>query len=165
MMSDDLFNVTFRLNGSETTFHVRSEEMLIDVLRERAGLTGTKLSCDLGACGACTVLVDGKPSASCVTFAWQVADRDIRTIEGLSSGDGDLDPVQAAFIEHSSFQCGYCTPGMIMLARALLDENPNPERDEVRQWMSANICRCTGYEMIIEAVQDAAERNRSSLHE
>ena len=165
MMSDDLFNVTFRLNGSETSFHVRSEEMLIDVLRERAGLTGTKLSCDLGACGACTVLVDGKPSASCVTFAWQVVDRDIRTIEGLSSGDGDLDPVQAAFIEHSSFQCGYCTPGMIMLARALLDENPNPDRDEVRQWMSANICRCTGYEMIIEAVQDAAERNRSSLHE
>lgn len=165
MMSDDLFNVTFRLNGSETSFHVRSEEMLIDVLRESAGLTGTKLSCDLGACGACTVLVDGKPSASCVTFAWQVADCDIRTIEGLSSGDGDLDPVQAAFIEHSSFQCGYCTPGMIMLARALLDENPNPNRDEVRQWMSANICRCTGYEMIIEAVQDAAERNRSSLHE
>ena len=165
MMSADLFNVTFRLNGSETSFHVRSEEMLIDVLRERAGLTGTKLSCDLGACGACTVLVDGKPSASCVTFAWQVVDRDIRTIEGLSSGDGDLDPVQAAFIEHSSFQCGYCTPGMIMLARALLDENPNPNRDEVRQWMSANICRCTGYEMIIEAVQDAAERNRSSLHE
>ena len=165
MMSDDLFNVTFRLNGSETSFHVRPEEMLIDVLRERAGLTGTKLSCDLGACGACTVLVDGKPSASCVTFAWQVVDRDIRTIEGLSSGDGDLDPVQAAFIEHSSFQCGYCTPGMIMLARALLDENPNPNRDEVRQWMSANICRCTGYEMIIEAVQDAAERNRSSLHE
>ena len=164
-MSDDLFNVTFRLNGSETSFHVRSEEMLIDVLRERGGLTGTKLSCDLGACGACTVLVDGKPSASCVTFAWQVVDRDIRTIEGLSSGDGDLDPVQAAFIEHSSFQCGYCTPGMIMLARALLDENPNPDRDEVRQWMSANICRCTGYEMIIEAVQDAAERNRSSLHE
>ena len=164
-MSDDLFNVTFRLNGSETSFHVRSEEMLIDVLRERAGLTGTKLSCDLGACGACTVLVDGKPSASCVTFAWQVVDRDIRTIEGLSSGDGDLDPVQAAFIEHSSFQCGYCTPGMIMLARALLDENPNPDRDEVRQWMSANICRCTGYEMIIEAVQDAAERNRSSLYE
>ena len=165
MMSADLFNVTFRLNGSETSFHVRSEEMLIDVLRERAGLTGTKLSCDLGACGACTVLVDGKPSASCVTFAWQVVDRDIRTIEGLSSGDGDLDPVQAAFIEHSSFQCGYCTPGMIMLARALLDENPNPNRDEVRQWMSANICRCTGYEMIIEAVQDAAERSRSSLHE
>ena len=165
MMSADLFNVTFRLNGLETSFHVRSEEMLIDVLRERAGLTGTKLSCDLGACGACTVLVDGKPSASCVTFAWQAADRDIRTIEGLSSGDGDLDPVQAAFIEHSSFQCGYCTPGMIMLARALLDENPNPDRDEVRQWMSANICRCTGYEMIIEAVQDAAERSRSSLHE
>ena len=165
MMSDDLFNLTFRLNGSETSFHVRPEEMLIDVLRERAGLTGTKLSCDLGACGACTVLVDGKPSASCVIFAWQVAGRDIRTIEGLSSGDRDLDPVQAAFIEHSSFQCGYCTPGMIMLARALLDENPNPNRDEVRQWMSANICRCTGYEMIIEAVQDAAERNRSSLHE
>ena len=163
-MSSDLVFVTFRLNGTETSFHVKPEEMLIDVLRDRAGLTGTKLSCDLGACGACTVLLDGKPASSCSTFAWQAADCDVQTIEGLADGD-TLDPVQAAFVDHSSFQCGYCTPGMIMLARALLDENPAPARDEIRQWMGANICRCTGYEMIIDAVQDAATRLRETADE
>ena len=157
-MSSDLVFLTFRLNGTETSFHVRAEEMLIDVLRERANLTGTKLSCDLGACGACTVLLDGKPAASCSTFAWQAADREVRTVEGLADKDGDLDPVQAAFVDNSAFQCGYCTPGMVVLARALLDENPDPSRDEIRRWMGANICRCTGYEMLIEAVQDAAGR-------
>ena len=164
-MSDDLVRISFCLNGEETSFQVRSEEMLIDVLRERAGLTGTKLSCDLGACGACTVLLDGKPAASCSTFAWQAAESDIRTIEGLAGANGELDPVQAAFVDHSSFQCGYCTPGMIMLARALLDENPSPMRDDIRQWMGANICRCTGYEMIIEAVEDAARRAKETSHE
>ena len=164
-MADDLVHVSFCLNDEETSFEVRSEEMLIDVLRERAGLTGTKLSCDLGACGACTVLLDGKPAASCSTFAWQAAESDIRTIEGLAGANGELDPVQAAFVDHSSFQCGYCTPGMIMLARALLDENPSPMRDDIRQWMGANICRCTGYEMIIEAVEDAARRAKETSHE
>ena len=164
-MADDLVHVSFCLNDEETSFEVRSEEMLIDVLRERAGLTGTKLSCDLGACGACTVLLDGKPAASCSTFAWQAAESDVRTIEGLAGANGELDPVQAAFVDHSSFQCGYCTPGMIMLARALLDENPSPMRDDIRQWMGANICRCTGYEMIIEAVEDAARRAKETSHE
>ena len=163
-MSSNLVFVTFRLNGTETSFHVTPEEMLIDVLRDRAGLTGTKLSCDMGACGACTVLVDSKPAASCSTFAWQAADCEVRTVEGLAA-DGELDPVQAAFVEQSSFQCGYCTPGMIMLARALLDQNPAPGRDEIRQWMGANICRCTGYEMIIDAVQNAAARTRESADE
>ncbi|MGB0629160.1 MAG: (2Fe-2S)-binding protein [Alphaproteobacteria bacterium] len=157
-MSNELVFVTFRLNGTETSFHVRPEEMLIDVLRDRAGLTGTKLSCDLATCGACTVLLGDKPAASCAMFAWQADGCDVRTIEGLSNDDGALDPVQAAFVENSAFQCGYCTPGMIMLARALLDENPSPGREEIRQWMGANICRCTGYEMIIEAVQEAAGR-------
>ncbi|MEE2996157.1 MAG: (2Fe-2S)-binding protein [Pseudomonadota bacterium] len=164
-MADDLVHVSFCLNDEETSFEVRSEEMLIDVLRERAGLTGTKLSCDLGACGACTVLLDGKPAASCSTFAWQAAESDVRTIEGLAGANGELDPVQTAFVDHSSFQCGYCTPGMIMLARALLDENPSPMRDDIRQWMGANICRCTGYEMIIEAVEDAARRAKETSHE
>ena len=164
-MADDLVHVSFCLNDEETSFEVRSEEMLIDVLRERAGLTGTKLSCDLGACGACTVLLDGKPAASCSTFAWQAAESDVRTIEGLAGANGELDPVQAAFVDHSSFQCGYCTPGMIMLARALLDDNPSPMRDDIRQWMGANICRCTGYEMIIEAVEDAARRAKEPSHE
>ena len=164
-MSQDLVYVTFSLNGQETSFHVRSEEMLIDVVRDRAGLTGTKLACDVGACGACTVLLNGRPAASCSTFAWQADGCDVRTVEGLAGGDGGLDPVQAAFIDNSSFQCGYCTPGMIMLASALLDENPSPRRDEIRQWMGANICRCTGYEMIIEAVEDAASRARETADE
>ena len=98
--------------------------------------------------------------ASCSTFAWQAANGDIRTVEGLAGANGELDPVQAAFIKHSSFQCGYCTPGMIMLARALLDDNSSPVRNEIREWMGANICRCTGYEMIIDAVEDAAKGER-----
>ena len=159
-MSGDLVFVSLQINGEETSFHVRSEEMLIDVLRERVGITGTKLSCDVGACGACTVLLDGKPVASCSTFAWQAANGDIRTVEGLAGANGELDPVQAAFIKHSSFQCGYCTPGMILLARALLDDNSSPVRNEIREWMGANICRCTGYEMIIDAVEDAAKGER-----
>tara|TARA_B100000676_G_C18004829_1_gene803089 strand:- start:439 stop:933 length:495 start_codon:yes stop_codon:yes gene_type:complete len=159
-MSGDLVFVSFQVNGEETSFHVSSDEMLIDVLRERVGITGTKLSCDVGACGACTVLLNGKPAASCNTFAWQAANGDVKTVEGLAGANGELDPVQAAFIEHSSFQCGYCTPGMIMLARALLDYNLSPARNEIREWMGANICRCTGYEMIIDAVEDAARRER-----
>jgi carbon-monoxide dehydrogenase small subunit len=135
--------------------------MLIDILRDRLALTGTKLSCDLATCGACSVLLDGKPVASCSTFAWQADGADICTIEGLAAPDGTLDPVQQAFVDNSAFQCGYCTPGMIVLARALLDHDPNPDRASIRNWMGANICRCTGYEMIIEAVEKAASMVRA----
>ena len=155
-MSGELAFVSCTVNGVAQEFHVRPEEMLIDVLRDRLALTGAKLSCDLGACGACTVLLDGRPVSSCATFAWQAAGTEVRTVEGLAAVDGTLDPVQQAFIENSAFQCGYCTPGMIMLARALLDRDPSPDRDRIRTWMGANICRCTGYEMIIEAVEKAA---------
>tara|TARA_R110002072_G_scaffold215270_2_gene372392 strand:+ start:1212 stop:1703 length:492 start_codon:yes stop_codon:yes gene_type:complete len=155
-MTGEMAFVSCTVNGAAREFHVRPEEMLIDVLRDRLALTGTKLSCDLGACGACTVLLDGKPVSSCATFAWQADGAEVRTIEGLAAADGTLDPVQQAFIENSAFQCGYCTPGMIMLARALLDHDPSPGRDAIRAWMGANICRCTGYEMIIEAVEKAA---------
>lgn len=155
-MSSELAFVSCTVNGGLQEFNVRPEEMLIDVLRDRLALTGAKLSCDLGACGACTVLLDGKPVSSCATFAWQAHGTALRTVEGLASADGTLDPVQQAFIENSAFQCGYCTPGMIMLARALLDHDPSPDRDAIRTWMGANICRCTGYEMIIEAVEKAA---------
>lgn len=155
-MSSELAFVSCTVNGVAQEFHVRPEEMLIDILRDRMALTGTKLSCDLGACGACTVLLDGKPVSSCATFAWQASGEEIRTVEGLAAPDGTLDPVQQAFIENSAFQCGYCTPGMIMLARALLDHDPSPDRDVIRAWMGANICRCTGYEVIIEAVEKAA---------
>lgn len=155
-MSSELVFVSCTVNGVPQEFHVRPEEMLIDALRDRLALTGAKLSCDLGACGACSVLLDGKPVSSCATFAWQADGAELRTVEGLAAPDGTLDPVQQAFIENSAFQCGYCTPGMIMLARALLDRNPSPDRDAIRTWMGANICRCTGYEMIIEAVEKAA---------
>lgn len=155
-MSSELAFVSCTVNGIAQEIHVRPEEMLIDVLRDRLALTGTKLSCDLGACGACTVLMDGKPVSSCATFAWQADGAEIRTVEGLASADGTLDPVQQAFIDNSAFQCGYCTPGMIMLARSLLDRDPSPGRDAIRTWMGANICRCTGYEVIIEAVEKAA---------
>lgn len=155
-MSGEFAFVGFTLNGVRQELHVRSDEMLIDVLRDRFGLTGTKLACDVGACGACTVLVDGRPMASCSTFAWQADGAQIRTVEGLADADGGLDPVQRAFVDNSAFQCGYCTPGMIMLARALLDADPAPDRAKIRTWMSANVCRCTGYEMIVEAVEDAA---------
>lgn len=155
-MSGELAFVSCTVNGITQEFHVRPEEMLIDVLRDRLVLTGAKLSCDLGACGACTVLLDGRPVSSCATFAWQADGAEVRTVEGLAAADGTLDPVQQAFIGNSAFQCGYCTPGMIMLARALLDRDPSPGRDAIRTWMGANICRCTGYEMIIEAVEQAA---------
>ena len=155
-MSGELAFVGFTLNGIRQELHVRSDEMLIDVLRDRFGLTGTKLACDVGACGACSVLVDGRPMASCSTFAWQADGAEIRTVEGLADADGELDPVQRAFVDNSAFQCGYCTPGMIVLARALLDADPAPDRAKIRSWMSANVCRCTGYEMIVEAVEDAA---------
>ena len=131
-MSSDLVFLTFRLNGTKTSFHVRAEEMLIDVLRERANLTGTKLSCDLGACGACTVLLDGKPAASCGTFAWQAADREVRTVEGLADKDGDLDPVQAAFVDNSAFQCGYCTPGFVMAMAGLFEQCTNPTEKNIK---------------------------------
>lgn len=155
-MSSEFVFVSCTVNGAKQEMHVRPEEMLIDVLRDRLLLTGTKLSCDLGACGACSVLMDGKPVSSCGTFAWQADGADIRTVEGLADPDGTLDPVQQAFIDNSAFQCGFCTPGMIVLARGLLDHDPTPNRSAIRAWMGANICRCTGYEMIIEAVEKAA---------
>ncbi|MBL8662598.1 MAG: (2Fe-2S)-binding protein, partial [Candidatus Odyssella sp.] len=130
-----------------------------DLLRDQWGLTGTKIGCDQATCGACTVLVDGAPMAACATFAWQADGASVTTIEGLAAG-GALDPVQEAFKAKSAFQCGYCTPGMILSARALLARNPAPDRAAIRDWLSANVCRCTGYQMIVEAVEDAARRLR-----
>lgn len=159
-MAGEFAFISFTLNGTAEEVHVRPDDMLIDVLRDRSGLTGTKLACDVGACGACTVLADDRPVASCSTFAWQIDGKDVRTVEGLAGTDGTPDPVQRAFIGNAAFQCGFCTPGMIMLARALLDHDPSPDRDTVREWMGANICRCTGYEMILEAVEQAASLAR-----
>lgn len=161
-MARELAFVSFRVNGRPQDIHVRPDEMLIDVLRDRLGLTGTKLACDVATCGACTVMIDGAPSASCATFAWQADGAEVKTVEGLAGPDGAPDPVQRAFAENSALQCGFCTPGMIMLARALLDRDPNPDRETVRNWMGANICRCTGYEMILEAVEKAAALQRGA---
>jgi aerobic-type carbon monoxide dehydrogenase small subunit (CoxS/CutS family) len=125
------------------------------------GLVGTKLSCDTQVCGACTVLLDGRPVSSCTTLALEADDRPVETIEGLADGT-KLHPLQEAFIDRFAFQCGYCTPGMIVSAKALLDARPDPRPAEIRHWMEGNICRCTGYQTIVDAVLDAAEQMRSA---
>jgi carbon-monoxide dehydrogenase small subunit len=154
--------IWFRLNGRDRQAEVTPNELLIDFIRDRLSLTGTKRSCDLEICGACTVLMDGKAVSSCSLFAFEVNGKDLLTIEGLAQGT-ELHPLQESFIERGGFQCGFCTPGMILLAKALLDENPDPTNDEIREYMDANICRCTGYQMIIESILDAAKKLRRSL--
>ena len=143
-----------RLNVNEDRYNVsaKPKELLVDVLRDKLGLTGTKRSCDSGQCGACTVLIDGKPVRSCLTKAVQVQDKKIMTIEGVSK-DGLLDPLQKSFVEHGAVQCGYCTPGMIMSAKGFLKKNPKPTTDQIKKALSGNICRCTGYVKIIEAIE------------
>jgi len=145
-----------RINGEIHELTVQTERSLMEVLREDLELTGTKCGCDTGECGSCTVLVDGKPARSCLVLAVEVGDREITTIEGLGV-DGKLHPVQRAFIEHQAIQCGFCSPGMILTAKAFLDENPLPSREDVRLGLGGNICRCTGYQKIVEAVLMAAE--------
>jgi carbon-monoxide dehydrogenase small subunit len=155
-MSDVALRI--EVNGSPHTVDVPTHLMLVDLLRDRLGLMGTRLACDQAVCGACTVLVDGAPVAACSTFAFQVDGRAVLTIEGLRGGDGRLDPVQQAFVERSAFQCGYCTSGMILLTKALLAAHSRPDRATIVRWLGANVCRCTGYQMIVEAVEDAAGR-------
>ena len=155
--------LSFILNSKEyESIEVPTCVTLGDLLREEFGLRGTNLSCNQGVCGSCTVIIDGNPIAACHTFAFEIDGKNIRTIEGLECADGSLDPVQESFAELSAFQCGYCTPGMIMLSRALLDQNPNPSEELIKEWISSNICRCTGYAMIIEAVQLAAKKIKES---
>jgi carbon-monoxide dehydrogenase small subunit len=158
-MDEHLVSVRFRLNGQQLAIQVPSQELLIDLLRDRLGLTGTKRSCDMEICGSCTVLLNGKAVSSCSLFAFDVDGKDILTIEGLSPEEG-LHPIQEAFIQYGGFQCGFCTPGMILLAKSLLDEKQAPTEEEIREYMDANLCRCTGYQMIIESVAAAAEKLR-----
>ena len=156
-------NLSFNLNNKNyKSIKVPTCLTLADLLREEFNLRGTNLSCNQGVCGSCTVLIDNKPIAACHTFAFEVEGKHIRTIEGLESAVGTLDPVQESFAELSAFQCGYCTPGMIMLSRALLDHNEDPTEEMIKEWISSNICRCTGYSMIIEAIQLAAKKIKSS---
>lgn len=149
----------FRLNGRPVELDVPPGRRLLDVLREDLGLTGTKEGCGEGECGACTVVVDGNPRLSCLTLAIQVEGKDVLTVEGLAQS-GALHPLQEAFIETAGVQCGFCTPGFLMAAYALLLRHPTPTRQEVREWLSGNLCRCTGYEQIVEAVLRAAEKMR-----
>jgi carbon-monoxide dehydrogenase small subunit len=154
--------IRLEVNGETYETVVKPGELLSDVLRERLGLTGTKRGCDSGKCGACTVLLDGKAVKSCLLEAAKAQDKKILTIEGLADA-GRLDPLQEAFIEYGAVQCGYCTPGMIMTAKALLLRNPNPSTDEIKRALSGNLCRCTGYVKIIDAIQKAASKRAPVL--
>lgn len=147
--------ILLTVNGEAHELEVEPRETLVDVIREKIGLTGTKKGCDTGDCGACTVILNGKPVSSCMLLAIDADGGEITTIEGLS-GPGGLHPLQKAFVDNHAIQCGFCTPGMILSAKALLDENPNPNEEEIRRGMAGNLCRCTGYVNIVKAVQDAA---------
>jgi carbon-monoxide dehydrogenase small subunit len=147
--------LTMQLNGEEVTVQVEPSALLVEVLRDQLELTGTKVACGEGECGACTVLLDGVPVNSCLVPALKAQGREVMTVEGLASL-GELHPLQKAFVEHGAVQCGYCTPGMLMSAKAFLNHNPNPTEEEVRLAISGNLCRCTGYAKIVEAIIDAS---------
>ena len=149
--------IKLEVNRERRELEVEPYRSLLDVLRVEAGLTGTKKGCDVGDCGACTVLVDGKPVNSCLMLGVEADGREVVTIEGLQPSPGRLHPLQEAFIRLGGAQCGFCTPGMIMMAAALLAENPRPSEEEIRFGIAGNICRCTGYTRIIEAIQAAAK--------
>lgn len=154
-----IHRITLTINHEVELVDVPSHWTLLQLLREKLALTGTKNGCSSGECGACTVMLDGEPVNSCMVLAVECADRYILTVEGLAK-DGVLDPVQQAIIDHGGVQCGFCTPGMLISARALLDRNPTPTDEDIREALVGNLCRCTGYLRIIEAVHDAAERQR-----
>jgi carbon-monoxide dehydrogenase small subunit len=141
-----------RVNGMAYKMEVEPRRTLLELIREVLELSGTKEGCSLGECGTCTVLLDGRPIKSCITLAVQANGREVTTIEGLEGSDGTLHPLQQAFMEHGAIQCGFCTPGMVLSAKALLDENPKPTEMEVRQAIAGNLCRCTGYQKIVEAI-------------
>ena len=147
--------INLKVNGTDHQLEIPARRLLVDCLRYDLGLTGTKEGCSVGVCGACTVLVDGRLSASCITLAAAADGAAITTIEGVAQG-GKLHPVQQAFIDHGGYQCGICTPGQVVAAVALLEANPDPSEDDVREWMKGNLCRCTGYYAIMESVVNAA---------
>lgn len=146
------------VNGIKREILVSPNELLLNVLRDRLGLTGTKYGCGIGECGSCTVVVDGEPVLSCLTLAISLDGSDIVTIEGVSHADGRLHPVQDSFLRHGAIQCGFCTPGFIIMAKALLDHNSNPTEDEIREHIRGNLCRCTGYTQIVKAIMDCKKR-------
>jgi aerobic-type carbon monoxide dehydrogenase small subunit (CoxS/CutS family) len=153
--------IALTVNGVREEVAVEARRTLADVLRHDLGHTGTHLGCEHGICGACTVLVDGEPTRACLVFGVQADDCEIETVEGLAR-DGELNPLQEAFSAHHALQCGFCTPGFLMLATALLRENPDPTDEEIREAMASNICRCTGYQSILEAVRAAADASEKA---
>jgi carbon-monoxide dehydrogenase small subunit len=153
----------FDLNARSVEVDCEPQETLAEVLRDRLSLTGTKVSCDAQVCGACTVLLDGWPVSACTTLAYEAHGRNVLTIEGLSRPEGPLHPIQQAFVDEFGFQCGFCTPGAIMAAKALLDAIPNPSEDEIIHHMDGNLCRCTGYVSIMKAIRRASQRMRETV--
>ncbi len=149
--------INFKLNGRPVSIEVKDNELLINVLRDRLGVLSPKYGCGIGECGSCTVLLDGEPVLSCLTLAVEVDGREITTVEGLAK-DGKLHPVQEAFVEEGAIQCGYCTPGFILVAKRLLEEEKNPSEERIREYVRGNLCRCTGYVNIIKAIKRAAEK-------
>jgi carbon-monoxide dehydrogenase small subunit len=152
------------VNGEWRELTVKPYERLVDSLRERLGLTGTKVGCGEGECGACTVTMDGKAVLSCLTLAVQANGKQVKTIEGLRQGD-DLHPIQKAFVEEGAVQCGFCTPGMIMAAEAMLGQDPSPSEEKVRETLASNLCRCTGYDKPVKAILEAARQIREARHD
>ena len=150
--------IELTVNGREVSLEIQPNLMLLDLLRDRLSLKGAKRSCDLQVCGACTILVDGKAVSSCTYLAYEARGAEVLTIEGLADGN-TLHPMQQAFIDNGAFQCGFCTPGMILAAKSLLDETPRPSEEKVKEYMEGNICRCTGYRKILEAILDAAGKS------
>ena len=153
--------VTVSVNGQEHSLEIESRLLLVHLLREKLGLTGTHVGCDTTSCGACTVLVDGVPIKSCTHFAVQVDGREVKTVEGLAKG-AELHPLQQGFHEEHGLQCGFCTPAMLLVSAALLEENPDPTEEEIRWALSGNICRCTGYQNIVKSVQWAAQKMKET---
>ncbi len=154
----DLVSITLTVNNTEHSIDVEPRLLLVHAIRDVIGLTGTHVGCDTSQCGSCTVLLNGEAVKSCSMLAAQADGQEIETVEGLAAADGDLHPIQQAFAEKHGLQCGFCTPGMLMLSKALLNENPNPTRDEIRHALAGNMCRCTGYQNIVLAIEFAAEQ-------
>jgi len=157
----DKRDITLTVNGRPSTVSVEPRKLLVDVLREDLGLTGTHIGCEHGVCGTCTVLLDDRSIRSCITFAVQADGAKIRTVEGLANG-ADLHPLQDEFWDKQGLQCGYCTPGMLMRACEIIEQNPDPSPEQVREGIASNLCRCTGYQFIVEAVYAAADRMRGA---
>ena len=150
--------IRFTLNGDPVEVEIDPHLTLLELLRDKLELLGTKEGCGMGECGACTVLLDGKTINSCIFPAWEVEGRTVTTIEGLTDAQGNLHPIQKAFVENGAIQCGFCTPGMVLSAKALLDENPKPTEEEIRNGIAGNLCRCTGYLQIVQAIKAASNQ-------